>query len=64
MGVLEALRGRSPRQRVVVVSNYATTDMRKRCARLGADAVFDKSSEIDALVDDCAQLARQLRGPD
>jgi two-component system OmpR family response regulator len=56
LGVLEACRGRSPGQRVVVLSNYATADMRKRCLQLGADAVFDKSNEIDALVDYCVQL--------
>ena len=57
LGVLEACRGRSGDQRVVVLSNYATADMRKRCAQLGADAVFDKSNEIDALVDYCLHLA-------
>jgi len=41
---------------VVVLSNYATDDMRRRCAQLGADAVFDKSNEIDALVDYCLAL--------
>ena len=55
LGVLEACRSREPRQRVVVLSNYATTDMRKRCSQLGADAVFDKSNEIDALIDYCMQ---------
>jgi two-component system, OmpR family, response regulator len=55
LGVLEACRARGPRQRVVVLSNYATTDMRKRCSQLGADAVFDKSNEIDALIDYCMQ---------
>jgi two-component system, OmpR family, response regulator len=53
LGVLEACRGRGPGRRVVVLSNYATADMRKRCTQLGADAVFDKSNEIDALVDYC-----------
>jgi two-component system OmpR family response regulator len=53
LGVLEACQGRSPGRRVVVLSNYATADMRKRCAQLGADAVFDKSNEIDALVEYC-----------
>jgi DNA-binding NarL/FixJ family response regulator len=53
LGVLQACQGRSPGQRVVVLSNYATTDMRQRCAALGADAVFDKSNEIDALIDYC-----------
>lgn len=59
LGVLEACQDRSRAQRVVVLSNYATEDMRKRCAQLGADAVFDKSNEIDALVDYCLALARQ-----
>jgi two-component system OmpR family response regulator len=56
LGVLEACRGRVPGQRVVVLSNYATADMRKRCLQLGADAVFDKSNEIDALVEYCIGL--------
>ena len=29
-----------------------------RCAQLGVDAVFDKSNEIDALVDYCVQHGR------
>jgi DNA-binding NarL/FixJ family response regulator len=55
LGVLEACRQRRAGQRVVVLSNYATTEMRKRCSQLGADAVFDKSNEIDALIDYCVQ---------
>ena len=51
--MLEACRDRARGQRVVVLSNYATADMRKRCTQLGADAVFDKSNEIDALVEYC-----------
>jgi two-component system, OmpR family, response regulator len=57
LGVLEAFRQRQPRQRVVVLSNYATADMRARCAALGADAVFDKSNEIDALLEYCMSQA-------
>ena len=64
LGVLEACRGRMAGQRVVVLSNYATADMRKRCLQLGADAVFDKSNEIDALVDFCVHLCETPRpGP-
>ena len=55
LGVLEACQHRH-HGRVVVLSNYATADMRKRCMQLGADAVFDKSNEIDALVDYCMGL--------
>ena len=55
LGVLTACRTRLPRQKVVVLSNYATKDIRQRCAQLGVDAVFDKSNEIDALVEFCIQ---------
>lgn len=58
LGVLAACRDRDPTQKVVVLSNYATTDIRQRCAQLGVDAVFDKSNEIDALVEYCIQQNR------
>lgn len=57
LGVLQACMARRPNQKVVVLSNYATPDIRKRCAQLGVDAVFDKSNEIDALLDFCIQQA-------
>jgi two-component system, OmpR family, response regulator len=59
LGVLEAFQDRGADQRVVVLSNYATPDIRKRCSQLGADAVFDKSNEIDALVDYCLALSER-----
>ncbi|MCX7256343.1 MAG: response regulator [Polaromonas sp.] len=55
LGVLAACRDRPARRKVVVLSNYATADIRQRCAQLGVDAVFDKSNEIDGLVDFCLQ---------
>lgn len=55
LGVLAACRDRQPSQKVVVLTNYATTDIRQRCSQLGVDAVFDKSNEIDALVEFCQQ---------
>ncbi len=61
LGVLEACGKRSSGQRVVVLSNYATADMRKRCLQLGADVVFDKSNEIDALVEYCVSLCETPR---
>jgi len=60
LGVLAACRARLPHQHVVVLSNYATPDVRMRCAQLGVDAVFDKSNEIDALVDYCIGLGKDL----
>jgi DNA-binding NarL/FixJ family response regulator len=59
LGVLQACSTRGPQQKVVVLSNYATPDIRKRCAQLGVDAVFDKSNEIDALVDFCIAHSQQ-----
>ena len=58
MGVINACRQREPHQKVVVLSNYATPDIRRRCEQLGVDAVFDKSTDIDALIDFCIDLDR------
>jgi two-component system, OmpR family, response regulator len=55
LNILEACRARRPGQKMIVLSNHATNDVRWRCAQLGADAVFDKSTEIDALVDYCVK---------
>jgi two-component system OmpR family response regulator len=55
LNILEACRYRKPEQKMVVLSNHATNDVRWRCAQLGADAVFDKSTEIDALLEYCIQ---------
>ena len=60
LGVLAACRDRKPTQKIVVLSNYATADIRQRCAQLGVDAVFDKSNEIDALVEYCLQQSDAL----
>lgn len=60
LGVLAACRDRGPHQKVVVLSNYATSDIRQRCAQLGVDAVFDKSNEIDALVDYCIEQCNTI----
>jgi DNA-binding NarL/FixJ family response regulator len=58
--VLEACRQRKPLQKVVVFSNYATGEMRRRCAELGVDAVFDKSTEIDCLLAYCVTQSKKL----
>ena len=64
LGVLAACRARRPGQKMVVLSNYATPDVRMRCAQLGVDAVFDKSNEIDALVDYCVHHSGPAHGMD
>lgn len=62
LGVLKSLQGPQPNRRLVVLSNYATADMRRICLQLGADRVFDKSHEIDALVQYCDHLATSESG--
>jgi DNA-binding NarL/FixJ family response regulator len=42
----------------VVLSNYATPDVRRKCLELGADQVFDKSHDIEALIRYCTRLAQ------
>ncbi|HEX9720234.1 MAG TPA: response regulator [Ramlibacter sp.] len=56
MHLAQLMSRRRPNQKVVVFSNYINASVRKRCAQLGVDAVFDKSTEIDALVDYCSHL--------
>lgn len=58
LGVLTRAQKEDWSSRRVVLTNYATPDMRERCTQLGADQVFDKSSELDDLIDYCDQLAR------
>jgi two-component system, OmpR family, response regulator len=60
LGILAACRRRDERQKMVVLSNYPTSEVRLRCAQLGVDAVFDKSTEIDALVNYCAAQSEKL----
>jgi len=54
LDVLRVCGSRRREQVVVVLTNYATDDMRQECRSLGADAVFDKSTELDAFFDFCA----------
>ena len=53
LGVVDFCRGRAADQRVVVLTNYATPDIRRRALTAGADAVFDKSTEIDQFLEFC-----------
>ena len=57
LGVLQAMHDSTRLPKLVVLSNFATPDMRERCLELGADRVFDKSNEIDTLIRYCEQLA-------
>ena len=57
LGVLKSVRDKMHDSTLVVLTNYATKDMRHRCLTLGASRVFDKSHDVDALILYCNQLA-------
>lgn len=63
LGVLRAASALPQRRNVVVLSNYATKDIRRKCLELGADRVFDKSNEIEALIVYCTRVAAGETGP-
>jgi two-component system OmpR family response regulator len=62
LGVIAAARRRRPQAALIVLSNYATGEMRARCLASGADRVFDKSRDIDQLVAYCIALSRRAPG--
>ncbi|MDP1532200.1 MAG: response regulator [Rubrivivax sp.] len=57
LGVLRAASHLPRRNHLVVLSNYATADMRRRCLELGAERMFDKSGAIEDLLAYCGELA-------
>jgi DNA-binding NarL/FixJ family response regulator len=63
MQVLEHLHKTGHAADRVVLTSYATPDVRRRCLGLGASRVFDKSREIEALIDHCLHLAEQRNLP-
>ncbi|APW45428.1 response regulator transcription factor [Rhodoferax antarcticus] len=62
LGVLRSAQNLELPVRRVVLSNYATPEMRRRCLELGADRVFDKSSELEELIAYCDEAAESQGG--
>jgi DNA-binding NarL/FixJ family response regulator len=56
LGVLRAAQQLGLPGKRVVLTNYATANMRETCQQLGADRVFDKSSELEELLAYCEGL--------
>jgi two-component system, OmpR family, response regulator len=61
LNVAFVLRKRGQHQKLIVLSNYATEEIKQRCTELGVDAVFDKSTDIDRLIDYCCSLQTPLQ---
>jgi DNA-binding NarL/FixJ family response regulator len=57
LGVLKILKDSCFKGRSVVLTNYATNNMRERCKSMGASRVFDKSNELDELISYCNTLS-------
>ncbi|MCS4510024.1 response regulator [Xylophilus ampelinus] len=53
LGIIAECKRKRPLAPVVVLTNYATADMRRRCLALGADAFFDKSSQLEEFLSYC-----------
>ena len=58
LGVLQKLGDLTAEKKVLVLSNYASRDIRQQCLKLGASVVFDKSQEIDDFIDHITLLAQ------
>ena len=63
LGVLRNARAATRNSKTVVLTNYATDDMKQKCLELGADQVFDKSNDIDALIAYCAGMSDEEKIP-
>src|SRR5690349_1498304 len=51
--VVRACQNRQASQHVLVLTNYATSEIRQRCLALGADGIFDKSTELESFFAKC-----------
>jgi len=56
LDVLRCLNGQGSRIQRVVLTNYASPEIRAQCMLLGAAKVFDKSSDIESLVSFCSDI--------
>jgi DNA-binding NarL/FixJ family response regulator len=62
LGVLRAVKGLPAHARKLVLTNYATEHMRQKCRSIGADELFDKSTDLDALLAYCVRLHADAGG--
>lgn len=57
LGVLAKISQCQPMKKIWVLSNYVGHEIRQQCLRLGAQAVFDKTQEIEQFLDFLRQRA-------
>ena len=51
LAVVQGCRDRSLKQKLIVLSDYATPEIRERSMILGADAVYDRTTELNEFLD-------------
>jgi two-component system OmpR family response regulator len=61
-GVLRALRDRPSTRKMIVLTGTANPQVRRHCEEMGADGVFDKAMETEAMLDYCVALTRAAGG--
>ena len=59
-GVLKDCQTRRKGQKVVVLTSYSHENISSKCLELGADEVFDKSDDLEKLVDYCKAHAASI----
>jgi len=62
LNVVKSCGNRALRQKVIVLTNYATAPIRQRCLATGADAVFDKTTEIDEFTEYAINEVERVAG--
>jgi DNA-binding NarL/FixJ family response regulator len=56
--VLRACEARQPHQHAIVLTNYPNPLIRERCTAIGADAIYDKSEDLEALFEHCLRYQK------
>jgi two-component system, OmpR family, response regulator len=56
VGIMAACKDRRPDQKIVVLTGYATPEIRRLCKDFKVDMVFDKGTDTEALIDYCQSL--------
>jgi CheY-like chemotaxis protein len=56
LDVLKACQQRPAHQHVVVLTNYPSAELREKCLNLGAEHVFDKTTELNEFFNCCESL--------
>ena len=64
LDLLEYIKRRLSPIKVIILTNYASASLRRRCARAGADYFLDKSHDLEQLRHIVASLGGAVAAPD